>query len=214
MIVFTSIMASLGSRKDEAGLPSVPTFRSGEQDAASKAFVARTSVKTILLVLAVLGTACTLADGLLTPSVSVTSAVAGLQVPAPSTSNLVIPLSCVILVLLFGIQRFGTHKISMIFAPIVCLWLLLLGTTGLYNVTTHPAIFRAFDISRAIAWFARTKEYHQLANVMLSITYVQGTIFYSSTDSSALCLQRRRSAVCWSGEYAVLGQAESAHDML
>jgi KUP system potassium uptake protein len=50
------------------------------------------------------------------------------------------------------------------------IWLLLLGGTGVYNITTHPGIMRAFDPSRAVMWFVRTGQYDYLAGVLLAIT--------------------------------------------
>ncbi|RXK34903.1 hypothetical protein M231_07837 [Tremella mesenterica] len=123
-----------------------------------------------LLVWAVFGTAMTLADGVLTPAVSVTSAVGGIAVAKSSVIHSVVPISFAFLLLLFGIQPFGVSKISVVFSPITLIYLLLIGATGIYNITFHPAIFRAFDPSRAVAWFVRTKNYDALAGVLLAIT--------------------------------------------
>lgn len=103
------------------------------------------------------------------------------------------------LIVLFGVQRFGTHHLAMAYAPIACIWLLLLGGMGIYNITAHPGIFRAFDPSRMVLcereddirrtclevslvtdpWldccftflgFVRTKDYDYLAGVLLAVT--------------------------------------------
>nr|ODN93273.1 potassium uptake protein [Cryptococcus depauperatus CBS 7841] len=123
-----------------------------------------------LFVWTVFGTALTLSDGILTPAVSVTSAVGGIAVSRPSIIKSVVPISIAFLVVLFAIQRFGTHRIAVCFAPITFIWLLLLGGCGIYNITHHPAIFRAFDPSRAVMWFVRTKNYDYLSGVILCLT--------------------------------------------
>ncbi|KIY45499.1 potassium transporter [Fistulina hepatica ATCC 64428] len=112
----------------------------------------------------------TMADGTLTPAVSVTSAVGGIAVAKPSVSNDITPISIVILVVLFLVQRFGTSKLSFMFSPIALIWFLLLAGTGLYNITTYPGIFRAFDPSRAVMLFVRTRDYDLLAGILLCLT--------------------------------------------
>ncbi|KAG8843145.1 hypothetical protein FRB96_004344 [Tulasnella sp. 330] len=126
--------------------------------------------KWFLLPWALFGTSLTIADGILTPAVSVTSAVGGIAVAKPSVISDITGISIAFLIFIFGIQRFGTRRLSICFAPVTFLWLLLLGSTGIYNITTHPGIFRAFDPSRMVLWFARTKNYDYLAGVLLAVT--------------------------------------------
>ena len=112
-------------------------------------------------------TALTFADGMLTPAVSVTSAVSGLGLSVPSLNNNISTIAIGILVALFLAQRFGTARLSSIFSPgkfpepnrrvinnlvlvVAFIWFSLIGGCGIYNITTHPAIFRAFDPSRAV----------------------------------------------------------------
>lgn len=123
-----------------------------------------------LMVWAIFGTGLTLADGVLTPAVSVVSAVEGIAVAKPSVANATAGVSIAFLFGLFAIQRVGTQKISLVFAPVTAIWLALLGATGIYNITTYPGIWRAYDPSRAIMWFVRTKDYDQLSGVLLAIT--------------------------------------------
>ncbi|WVR04896.1 hypothetical protein IAU60_001908 [Kwoniella sp. DSM 27419] len=104
-----------------------------------------------LLIWTLFGTALTLSDGVLTPAVSVTSAVGGIAVVKPSVLNAVVGISIAFLVLLFGVQRFGTGRLSFTFAPITAVWLALLGATGIYNMVAYPGIWRAYDPSRAVA---------------------------------------------------------------
>jgi KUP system potassium uptake protein len=104
--------------------------------------------------------------------VSVTSAVGGIAVAKPQVLNDITPISLVsfdycgrsscttlihnystqaFLVTLFLVQRFGTARITAVFAPVTFLWLTLLAATGIYNISKHPGVFRAFDPSRAVA---------------------------------------------------------------
>ncbi|KAJ7145273.1 potassium transporter [Mycena filopes] len=123
-----------------------------------------------LLAWCLFGTALTIADGVFTPAVSVTSAVGGIAVAKASVSAQIIPISIVILLVLFIAQRFGTARLAFMFAPISFMWFLLLASTGIYNITSHPGIFRAFDPSRAVMLFVRTGNYDILAGVLLAVT--------------------------------------------
>lgn len=84
----------------------------------------------------------TISDGLLTPAVSVVSAVEGMAVAAPTVNNLVVPLSVVILLILFAFQTLGTRRVGVTFAPIVAGWLILIAGSGVYNITYFPSVFR------------------------------------------------------------------------
>lgn len=128
------------------------------------------ALKFPLLVWCLFGTSLTMADGIFTPAVSVTSAVGGIAVAKQSVTNDTIPISIAFLVVLFLMQRFGTASISFLFAPIALLWFLALAATGIYNITFYPGIFRAFDPSRAVLLFVRTKNYDLLAGVLLALT--------------------------------------------
>ncbi|GHJ84454.1 hypothetical protein NliqN6_0856 [Naganishia liquefaciens] len=123
-----------------------------------------------LLIWTLFATSCTMADGILTPAVSVTSSVGGLAVVAPSVADNVRPISIAFLLVLFLGQRFGTQKLSFLFAPMTLMWLALLLVSGIINIVSYPGVLRAFDPSRAIMFFVRTKNYDALAGVLLSLT--------------------------------------------
>ncbi|KAJ4491170.1 potassium transporter [Lentinula edodes] len=123
-----------------------------------------------LLVWCLLGTALTMADGVFTPAVSVTSAVGGIAVAKSSVEAQIVPISIALLVVLFLAQQFGTGRLAFAFAPISFLWFLLLIGTGIYNITTYPGIFRALDPSRAVLLFVRTRNYDLLAGILLALT--------------------------------------------
>ncbi|KAH8984779.1 potassium transporter [Lactarius hatsudake] len=128
------------------------------------------SLRWPMLIWALFGTSLTMADGVLTAAVSVTSAVGGIAVAKPSVASHVVAISIAFLLVLFLSQPLGTARLSSVFAPITFIWLLLLAATGIYNITKYPGIFRAFDPSRAIMYFVRTGEYDTLAGVLLAIT--------------------------------------------
>ncbi|KAE8216494.1 hypothetical protein CF327_g381 [Tilletia walkeri] len=131
-------------------------------------------IKPALLALALFGSALTLADGILTPAVSVISAAEGLAVvDASLTRGDIDGISIAILLILVAVQSLGVKKLGIIFSPAVLLWMVFLAVTGIINVTTYPGILRAFDPSRAILYFVRTGNYDALAGVLLSITGVE-----------------------------------------
>ncbi|KAF8799021.1 potassium transporter, partial [Phlegmacium glaucopus] len=146
---------------------------SGESNFGRGRAVARTfrqKARWPLLLWCLFGTALTMADGVFTPAVSVTSAVAGIGVAKPSVNKDIVPISVVFLLVLFFIQQFGTARLAFAFAPVSFIWFLLLIGTGIYNITFFPGIFRAFDPSRAVLLFVRTKNYSILAGVLLAVT--------------------------------------------
>ncbi|CAH7687488.1 potassium transporter-domain-containing protein [Phakopsora pachyrhizi] len=157
----------------EMALPSIHSI--GEHTSTEvSSFLARKYVKSFIRVITLFAVALIISDGILTPAVSVSSAIGGIAIPVPSLkSSDITGISVAILVVLFFSQRFGTNKLGMSFAPIVTVWLLLISGTGIYNITKHPAIFRAFDPSRAILYFVRVKSLHPLSGILLAITGVE-----------------------------------------
>lgn len=130
-------------------------------------------LRNLLCYIACFGAALTISDGLLTPAVSVVSAVEGMAIAKPELTQDIVPISVAILVVLFFGQHWGTNKISFLFSPLVAIWMLLFLIIGITNVLSYPGIFRAFDISRAVLWFVRTGNYDALGGVLLSITGVE-----------------------------------------
>ncbi|KLO05737.1 potassium transporter [Schizopora paradoxa] len=141
-----------------------------------------------LLIWALFGTSLTLADGILTPAVSVTSAVAGIAVAKESVAGDVVPISIAFLVALFLVQRVGTSRLAFLFAPVTFIWLSLLAITGIVNITHHPGIFRAFDPSRLVLLFTRTKDFSLLSGVLLAVTGCEA-LFANLGQFNALSIQ-------------------------
>lgn len=115
-----------------------------------------------------LGCSLVFSDGLLTPTTSVLSAVAGIQVAKPGFSE-VLAISEVIIIVLFAIQQFGSHKISHLFAPVIFLWMVGLVICGVINITKHPAIFRALSPYYAVK-LLKDVGIDALGGAMLAIT--------------------------------------------
>jgi KUP system potassium uptake protein len=103
-----------------------------------------------LVTLGLLGAGLFLGDGMITPAISVTSAVEGLNVASPSLSHLVVPIALAILIGLFAVQRFGTGAVGWLFGPILLLWFAILAALGAHQVILHPGILQALSPSWAI----------------------------------------------------------------
>ncbi|KAL6925425.1 hypothetical protein ACO0SA_000020 [Hanseniaspora valbyensis] len=117
-----------------------------------------------------LGCSLVLSDGLLTPTTSVLSAVAGLSIPVPALSEYVMPISVVILLVLFAMQRFGSGKVSMIFAPIIFVWLITIFVIGVINIVNYDTtVLKSLNPAYAVK-FLHKKSFFELGSVLLSIT--------------------------------------------
>eukprot|EP00253_Pinus_taeda_P020801 PITA_20801 len=132
------------------------------------------AAKTILLMLALLGTSMVIGDGVLTPCISVVSAVQGIQTVDKSLSQEVVAMiSVAILVILFYLQRFGTQKVSYSFAPAILIWFLFLAFIGIYNIAKHDAsVFKAFYPKYIFDYFRRNSKqgWISLGGIVLCIT--------------------------------------------
>lgn len=117
-----------------------------------------------------LGCSLVFSDGLLTPTTSVLSAIGGITAPVPSLSNYVMPISIVILVLLFAMQRFGSGKVSFVFAPMILVWMLTILIIGIINIVKYDhSVFKSLNPAYAVR-FLHKRNVFVLGSVMLSIT--------------------------------------------
>src|SRR5689334_5148362 len=105
----------------------------------------RGSWRASLLIIGLIGAALLYGDGVITPAISVLSAVEGLKVDAPGLAPVVVPLSIVILIGLFLVQRMGTAFIGNIFGPLMLLWFLVIGALGMRGIIAEPAILEALS---------------------------------------------------------------------
>ncbi|XP_026450210.1 potassium transporter 11-like [Papaver somniferum] len=127
--------------------------------------------KNLLFILVLVGTCMVIGDGILTPAISVLSAVGGIKVDHPKMSgDVVLVVSTIILVGLFSMQHYGTDKVGWLFAPIVLLWFLLIGGIGAYNIWKYDSsVLRAFSPIYIYRYFKRGG-WKTLGGIMLSIT--------------------------------------------
>ncbi len=125
-----------------------------------------------VLVLGLAGAALIYADGMLTPAISVLSAVEGLSVSAPVVADWVLPICVGILVALFAIQRFGTGRVGVLFGPVVLLWFTTLGALGIRALLKHPEVLGAVSPHAGLMFMIH--EWHHafplLASVFLAVT--------------------------------------------
>ncbi|CAL0317772.1 unnamed protein product [Lupinus luteus] len=145
-----------------------------------------------LLIFVLLGTCMTIGDGVITPAISVLSAVSGVKVKISQLhDNYVVMISCVILVGLFSIQHYGTHRVAFMFAPIVAAWLLCISGIGIYNIFHwNPQIFRALSPLYMLRFLKTNgiEGWLSLGGVVLSITGVE-TMYADLGHFSALSIK-------------------------
>ncbi|KAL5577434.1 hypothetical protein UlMin_019133 [Ulmus minor] len=151
------------------------TFREQSYAAKTKRWLEETaSRKTALLILVLVGTCMVIGDGILTPAISVLSAVGGIKVKGPNMNpDIVIVVAAVILVGLFSMQHYGTDKVGWLFAPIVLLWFLFIGGIGLFNIWKYDSsVLKAFNPVYIYRYFKRNGKdgWTSLGGIMLSIT--------------------------------------------
>src|SRR5215212_1664882 len=128
--------------------------------------------KLVLVSLGIFGASLFYGDGMITPAISVLSAVEGLEVAAPSLGPLVVPITLVVLALLFGFQRSGTAAVGRLFGPFMALWFLTLALSGLAQVVERPGVLKALSPSYGIAFFLNqgAVAFIALASVVLVVT--------------------------------------------
>ncbi|CAM0909366.1 unnamed protein product [Alopecurus aequalis] len=132
-------------------------------------------LQRLLLLLALLGTCMVIGDGVLTPAVSVFSAVSGLELSLDNEQHeyICLPVTCAILVGLFTLQHCGTHRVGFLFAPIVCLWLLCISIIGVYNIIHwNPHVYRALSPYYMYKFLQKTQTggWMSLGGILLCVT--------------------------------------------
>ncbi|TQD76415.1 hypothetical protein C1H46_038043 [Malus baccata] len=130
--------------------------------------------KIFLLFATMLGTSMVIGDGVLTPCISVLSAVGGIkEATSTMTQGRVVLISVVILIALFMVQRFGTDKVGYSFAPIICIWFTMIGGIGVYNfIKFDPTVVKAINPQYIVDYFRRNKKdaWISLGGIVLAIT--------------------------------------------
>ena len=100
---------------------------------------------TLLTVAGLFGAALLYGDGVITPSISVLSALEGTETVTKVVKPFILPAAVVILVALFAAQPFGTASIGVVFGPVMLVWFFVIGGLGLFNLVSHPAVLRGLD---------------------------------------------------------------------
>jgi KUP system potassium uptake protein len=130
-----------------------------------------------LIMLGLFGAALLYGDGMITPAISVLSAVEGLEVATPFFRPYIIPLTILILIGLFMIQPRGTAKVGVLFGPVTLLWFLTLATLGIYHISRHPGVLAAINPLYGARFFM-TNGWHGFL--------VLGSVFLVVTGGEAL----------------------------
>ena len=123
-------------------------------------------------ILGILGTALFFGDGVITPAISVLSAVEGLEIVAPDLKRFVIPVTLAVLVVMFSLQKRGTERVGRLFGPIMVLWFAMLAVCGAVAIARHPTVLAAAKNANAQAGFAAhpATSWLALGAVVLAIT--------------------------------------------
>ncbi|HLY85102.1 MAG TPA: potassium transporter Kup [Gaiellaceae bacterium] len=131
-----------------------------------------TTAKVTLVMLGVLGASLFVGDGMITPAISVLSAVEGLKVATPSLASLVLPITLAVLSTLFAMQHFGTRLVGSLFGPVMALWFAVLALLGAAEIARRPGILRALSPTYAAQFMIDrgTVAFIALASVVLAVT--------------------------------------------
>ena len=131
-----------------------------------------TGAALVLVTLGVFGTALLYGDGLITPAISVLSAVEGFEVATSAFADWVIPMSVVILIALFSVQSRGTAGIARVFGPVMVVWFAVIGVLGLRQILDHPGVLKAVWPGYAVEFFADepVKAFLALGSIFLVVT--------------------------------------------
>jgi len=129
-------------------------------------------IRWMLMVIGLFGAALFFGDGVVTPAISVLSAVEGIEVLAPALHRYVVPITVLILLGLFAIQRHGTSRVGPLFAPITLVWFLTLGTLGVIGIVHEPQVLSALSPHHAVVFFAHNGKFaiFAMGAVVLAIT--------------------------------------------
>jgi len=150
---------------------------------------------TWILALGVVGGSLFLGDAIITPAISVLSAIEGIEVVEPRLAPWVVPMVVLVLVALFTVQRFGTARVSQVFGPVMAVWFLILGISGAVHIFAAPEVFWALNPVMAVEFVV---EHRAIAVV------VAGAVFLAVTGAEALYVDlghfgRKPIIAAWAG---------------
>ena len=169
MIIVTLTYVTLVMRADNDGEGGVMALITLVRRIGGKS---HPKVIAALSTLGILGAALFFGDSMITPAISVLSAVEGLKVVDPGLAELVVPLTAVIISGLFLVQRHGTAVVGRFFGPVMIVWFVVIGVLGARGIATHPQILRALSPTYALEFMAGHFHiaFFALAAVVLSVT--------------------------------------------
>jgi KUP system potassium uptake protein len=139
--------------------------------------VAKGAKLPILVLLGVVGAALLYGDGVITPAISVLSAMEGLKLVAPAFEKFIVPVTMAILIGLFLIQRKGTESIGRLFGPVMVIWFVVIGMLGATSIWTTPAVVKAINPAEAVSFLVR--------DPIISFAVI-GAVFLTLTGGEAL----------------------------
>ena len=169
MIIVTVTYVLLVMRADndgEGGIMALITLiRRGEVPGGRR-------TKLVLAALGVFGASLFFGDSMITPAISVLSSIEGLKIAAPSVEHLVLPITAAIIIVLFGVQRFGTHAVGRFFGPVMGVWFAVIGALGVQGVVSNPSILKALSPHYAAEFLAGHFDiaFFALAAIVLAVT--------------------------------------------
>ncbi len=131
----------------------------------------------LLFVIGILGAGLMLGDGMLTPAISVMSAVEGVNIVFPKLMPIIVPITCLILVMLFSFQSWGSSKIGIIFGPVILVWFVTIGILGGVHILKNPVVLEAINPMYGLEML------HQLG---LKSYLILGGVFLVMTGGEAL----------------------------
>jgi KUP system potassium uptake protein len=131
-----------------------------------------TGSRRVFILLGLVGSALLYGDGMLTPAITVLSAIEGLEIATPAFDAYVLPITICILIVVFMAQRFGTATIGAVFGPVILLWFAAIGALGVYGILQHPEVLWAIDPRHGVQFLFSTgwKGFLVLGSVFLVIT--------------------------------------------
>jgi len=126
----------------------------------------------VLVALGIFGAALFYGDGMITPAISVLSAVEGLEVVSPDFKSLVVPITLVVITVLFAIQRFGTQTVGRLFGPVMGVWFTILAVSGLAKIVQAPSILKSLSPTYGVEFFLDHggTAFLALGSVVLAVT--------------------------------------------
>jgi len=162
------IFVMRADNKGEGGVLSLMTL-------ALRSFKSDSKTYYCLMILGMLGSCMLLGESVITPAISVLSAVEGIEIATPSLHKFILPISLAILIALFCIQRYGTAAVGKLFGPITLLWFIVLAVLGVINIGAAPQIIGALNPAHALQFIIDhpTVAYIVMGGVVLVVTGVE-----------------------------------------